>query len=183
MSDEDPGRNEYEVMPPAPCVLCGRILTHVNDGGHGWLAAMVYEGRVIRRLYCHDYGCVPDAERVIWRCPCEPDYCENIGPVCANCKRPRIEAEAHYMLGTEATDPNAPVVVHLVVPVTYDRCEVGPDWSLRALGAEILNYLQERHDSDPDTWTTLIDALEIQADRFGPPHTRVVPGDKAEDPE
>lgn len=69
-----------------PCLFCGTMLTHFNDGGDGWLAgSMVAPRKVTYWLYCHS-GCDDGSSQdAIWRCYCAPGYTENAGPLCHEC--------------------------------------------------------------------------------------------------
>ena len=81
----------------APCIFCGRVIKHMNDGGKGWLCGSVEEGEVREYLYCDQPACKPvkAAEKngiVIWRCGCVADYVENVGTHCHACNCPREKA-------------------------------------------------------------------------------------------
>ena len=88
-------------LDSAPCIFCGRLIEHINDGGVGWCVGAVVDGRREYFLYCSDGGeCsehVADAEEFpphgsVWRCGCSADYVENVGDRCAACGIHRIHA-------------------------------------------------------------------------------------------
>ncbi len=81
----------------APCIFCGRVIKHMNDGGKGWLCGSTEEGEPREYLYCDQPQCksVKVAEKgriVIWRCGCVADYVENVGDNCHACGCPREKA-------------------------------------------------------------------------------------------
>lgn len=86
-------------LPAAPCIFCGEIIKHVNDGGVGWLLGAVVDGKANYYLYCLEQDCPIqklDAEEnppvgSIWRCGCQPDYVENVGDTCHACMKPFAE--------------------------------------------------------------------------------------------
>jgi hypothetical protein len=84
--------SEGKEVAAAPCIFCGKLIEHVNDGGPGWILSAVVDGQARRYLYCD----VPPCDKVhydeIWRCGCVADYVENIGDQCGACWRRRADA-------------------------------------------------------------------------------------------
>lgn len=74
------------------CIFCGTEIVHVNAGGDGWACGAVVDGTPKVFLYCNK-RCKPAVMDGVelWRCGCTPDYTENVGPECAECRRPRAQ--------------------------------------------------------------------------------------------
>lgn len=80
----------------APCIFCGRVIGHFNDGGDhhedgdgvGWIVGAVVDGKPKEFLYCDQPPCAAvknGGYDAIWRCGCVSDYVENVGDTCAAC--------------------------------------------------------------------------------------------------
>lgn len=68
----------------APCIFCGELAKHINAGGNAWAVNGCLDGAPRVFLY-HDHGCTLFRDGAIWRCLCESDYIENVGPRCVAC--------------------------------------------------------------------------------------------------
>lgn len=91
---DGPAPDDLEVHP-APCIFCGRLLRHVNDGGDGWILNAVSEGVARRYMYCNEGPCSEASAPWIWRCGCVRDYIENVGDQCGGCRRHRRVARSY----------------------------------------------------------------------------------------
>jgi hypothetical protein len=81
-------------LPASPCIFCGTIIKHFNDGSPGWSVSAVVDDKPQRYLYCDQPPCaaaknIAPEDWPIWRCGCVPDYVENVGDRCASCGRSR----------------------------------------------------------------------------------------------
>lgn len=81
-------------IPSVPCIFCGEIISHLNDGGVGWCLGAMVDGKELSYLYCNQPPCeaAEKFEHLIWRCGCECDYVEMVGEFCTSCHRPRRDA-------------------------------------------------------------------------------------------
>jgi hypothetical protein len=86
--------DDHEVHP-TPCIFCGAMIEHVDDGGIGSLLGAVVDGQSRNYLRCSEGLCAAASAPWIWRCGCVADYVENIGDYCHECRRPRHEAEPY----------------------------------------------------------------------------------------
>lgn len=87
---------------PSPCIYCGSVVRHENDGGHGWIGGtLLADGDVLFFMY-HHVPCdaaekAPPKDRV-WSCRCGDgpggDTHDNVGARCHNCGRPREHKNA-----------------------------------------------------------------------------------------
>lgn len=82
-------------VSPAPCVFCGRVIRHFNDGGTGWLLGAVVDGESRIYLRCIEGRCYRASAPWIWWCGCSGRHVENVGGRCHRCGRPRHEAEPY----------------------------------------------------------------------------------------
>jgi hypothetical protein len=89
-----PVRDECDVHP-APCLFCGRMLEHVNAGGIGGIVGALVDGESRTYLRCNEGPCATASAPWVWWCGCAPDYVENVGDHCHDCRRPRYEAEPY----------------------------------------------------------------------------------------
>lgn len=71
----------------APCIFCGELTKHINDGGNAWAVAGRLDGKRRMFLY-HNRDCTLSRGHSIWRCRCEDDYVENVGLYCLYCGTP-----------------------------------------------------------------------------------------------
>jgi len=96
-------------LPASPCIFCGEVIRHFNDGGVGWcLSALKPDGTQGRYLYCDQPSCaaltqarkdnqpvtvdindVSEKDQVVFRCGCVPDYTESVGERCSECRADR----------------------------------------------------------------------------------------------
>jgi hypothetical protein len=95
------GASEEEA---APCIFCGTVIKHFNEGGVGWQIGALVNDKAEAFLICDQPWCdvrkkaetatdptTPENQRVVWRCPCVPDYVENVGTLCHACRKPPID--------------------------------------------------------------------------------------------
>jgi hypothetical protein len=96
-SREIPGlaAHDQSEVPPLPCIFCGEMIRHANDGGTGWLLGAVVDGEPRNYMYCNDGPCGRASAPWIWRCGCAGDYVENVDDRCHCGRRPRSEAEPY----------------------------------------------------------------------------------------
>lgn len=79
----------------APCIFCGRVIGHWNDGSVGWILGAIVDGKPKNFLYCDQPPCpkaLEEGDKDIWRCGCEYDYVENVGDECHMCRRSCADA-------------------------------------------------------------------------------------------
>lgn len=111
------GRAALGESAHGPCIFCGTMLTHVSDGGNGWLLGAVVDEETQFFMYCRSNRCGERAYATkaeppygpIWRCGCEADYVESVGEWCHMCHRPR-SSPVPYGCGscnTKVTDMTA----------------------------------------------------------------------------
>ena len=53
----------------APCIFCGELTKHINDGGNAWAVAGRLDGKRRMFLY-HNRDCTLSRGHSIWRCRC-----------------------------------------------------------------------------------------------------------------
>jgi hypothetical protein len=86
---------DRSALPPAPCVFCGRLIQHFDDGGTGWPLGAVVDGESRIYLRCIEGPCYRASAPWIWRCGCSGHHVENVGGRCHRCRRPRAQAEPY----------------------------------------------------------------------------------------
>jgi|6_EtaG_2_1085325.scaffolds.fasta_scaffold35959_3 hypothetical protein len=173
---------EYDDAPyglEMPCYFCGTQLTHVDEGGDGWIAldsSRESGGQDV--LYCNG-GCPvdggvgpgPSDKQVgqvrlpprVWRCTCESDFIENVGPECALCGAEANVAEMDYRLWSQGwSNPEADAIVVRIeasAVVTIDVDEMARVMGWRRLPQILWGLWQGAHgDTDP---LELIDGVEV----------------------
>lgn len=93
-------------LPPsgravAPCIFCGRLISHVYEGGIAWtVGALRPDGTVGHYFYCGTDCPVlesaeaaagvtpgtPERGRIVFRCGCAGHgFCESVGDRCHRC--------------------------------------------------------------------------------------------------
>lgn len=90
------GRELPKKKLKAPCIFCGDLIKHVNEGGDGWMLGAVVDGKTKYFLYCNEHcqarRVAENDNEIIWRCGCESDYIESVGELCQGCRRKRDDA-------------------------------------------------------------------------------------------
>ena len=80
----------------APCIFCGEVIWHFNEGGVGWILGAVIDGVSKFFLYCDQPMCAEGQKNKgeIWRCYCYDGlaYVESVGETCQCCRRTRDNA-------------------------------------------------------------------------------------------
>lgn len=86
--DEAP--EDYEVAP-APCVFCGKAVSHINDGGTAFVAGAIVAGEVRHFLYCNAGGCSGSRPDVDWGrlWTCGDCHVDCLVDECHECRQPR----------------------------------------------------------------------------------------------
>jgi hypothetical protein len=142
----------------APCIFCGRVLHHVNDGGDGLILNAVADGVARRYLHCSEGPCSEASAPWIWRCGCASHYIENVGDHCGGCRRhrrwawpyERVECplcECRYNVddrgGIGRRDACPECAEPLYWPVPYKIPPLSVDTSPRALREALLIAAEE----------------------------------------
>jgi hypothetical protein len=121
-------------LPDSPCIFCGSMIKHLEDGGPGYIIHAMYRGKPEQFLHCVHPACraVEQHSHEIWRCGCISDYIEMVGDECTACRRPRRDAMP-YDWDVETDQVTVANLRALVLDEVY---KLLPSETIQLLGSE-----------------------------------------------